>query len=93
MLMAALNLAVTGLARWETLQPTLRQLGARHAGYGVQAAHYDTVGESLLWTLQQGLGEACTPEVGAAWAAAYEAIADAMQAAAADADSEAVNAD
>lgn len=90
MLMAALNLAVTGLSRWETLQPALCQLGARHAGYGVQPAHYDTVGAALLWTLHQGLGEACTPEVVEAWAAAYAAIAGVMQAASADAESAAV---
>jgi len=27
------------------------------------AMHYNTVGEALLWTLGQGLGDAFTPDV------------------------------
>jgi nitric oxide dioxygenase len=41
-------------------------------------AHFDLVGGALLWTLEQGLGEAFTPEVHDAWAAAFTIIADAM---------------
>jgi hemoglobin-like flavoprotein len=78
-LMAALDLAVAGLPRWERLQPVLRQLGARHAGYGVKPQHYDTVGAALLWTLQQGLAEGFSRDVGEAWAQAYAAVAAAMQ--------------
>lgn len=78
-LMAALGMTVAGLPRWAQLQPVLRQLGARHIGYGVRPEHYDTVGSALLWTLQQGLGEEFTPEVGEAWAEAYGAVAGAMQ--------------
>jgi hemoglobin-like flavoprotein len=81
-LMAALTLVVTGLNRPETVLPALEHLGRKHAGYGVQAAHYDTVGAALLWTLEQGLGAAFTPDVAAAWAAAYGLVASTMQAAA-----------
>jgi nitric oxide dioxygenase len=56
----------------------------RHAGYGVTAAHYDTVATALLWTLGQGLGDAFTPEVETAWVAAYTLLATTMQAAAAE---------
>ena len=34
---------------------TVKQLGARHTGYGVKPKDYDTVGAALLWTLEQGL--------------------------------------
>src|SRR4030095_11499050 len=51
-----LGVAVASLDRLDTLAPTLRELGRRHAGYGVQDRHYDIVGEALLWTLAQGLG-------------------------------------
>ena len=78
-LMAALGMTVAGLPHWPQLQPVLRQLGARHVGYGVRPEHYDTVGAALLWTLQQGLGSGFTPEVGAAWMRAYAAVAAAMQ--------------
>lgn len=83
MLMQALHAAVTGLHRLEALRPTLEALARRHVGYGVQPAHYDTVGSALTWTLQQGLGEAFTPPVREAWAAAYAQIATTMRTAAA----------
>lgn len=84
-LMQALTLAVTTLDRMGTLLPILRQLGVRHVGYGVRDHHYATVGNALLWTLRQGLGNAFTTEVEAAWAALYTLVADTMRAAAAEA--------
>ena len=47
--------------------------------------HYGTVGAALLATLQEGLGPAFTPEVAAAWTAAYTLLAETMQAVAAEA--------
>src|SRR5258708_8314162 len=70
-LMAILGTAVAGLSHLDTLVPAVQALGRRHAGYGVTAAQYTPVGAALLWTLQQGLGEAFTPEVKDAWATAY----------------------
>lgn len=77
-LMTTLAVVVKGLSRLDTILPAVEQLGARHAGYGVEEAHYDTVGAALLWTLRQGLGTAFTPEVEAAWTAAYTTLAGAM---------------
>ena len=59
--------------------PTIRELGARHRGYGVSADHYAPVGAALLWTLEQTLGGEFTPEVKASWADAYLVLAAAMQ--------------
>ncbi|MDQ3249053.1 MAG: globin domain-containing protein [Chloroflexota bacterium] len=81
-LMGILKVAVAGLDRLDELVPTVQGLGRRHAGYGVQDAHYATVGAALLWTLAQGLGDAFTPPVAAAWAAVYTILADTMKAAA-----------
>lgn len=61
---------LTSLAR---LCPVLEALGGRHAGYGVIPAHFDIVGQALLWTLEQGLGELWTPEVSDCIARAFEA--------------------
>lgn len=83
-LMSTLKLVVTGLDSPERIIPAVRSLGKRHAGYGVQPAHYATVGEALLWTLQTGLGEAYTPEVDAAWQSAYALLSGLMQEAAAE---------
>jgi nitric oxide dioxygenase len=70
-LMAMLGTAVGGLGRLDTLVPVLRALGRRHAGYGVKAQHYASVGSALLWTLEKTLGAAFTPDVKDAWATAY----------------------
>ncbi len=77
-LMTTLTVVVNGLTRLEALVPAVRALGQRHAGYGVQPEHYQTVAEALLWTLEQGLGDAFTPETKAAWIAAYTLLAQTM---------------
>jgi hemoglobin-like flavoprotein len=79
-LMAAIGMVVASLRGMERIMPALAALGAKHAGYGVTPAQYETVGAALLWTLRQGLGTAFTKEVEQAWAAAYGAVAQAMQA-------------
>jgi hemoglobin-like flavoprotein len=79
MLMSVLGIAVNGLRNLDTLAPVVRKLGARHVGYGVKNEHYQTVGAALLWTLEQGLGDAFTPDVRDAWATAYELLATVMQ--------------
>lgn len=79
-LMAMIGAAVQLLDRPTQLQGVLRELGARHAGYGVDAPHYATVGAALLDTLAIGLGDAFTPEVRAAWTRLYGVVSQAMQA-------------
>jgi hemoglobin-like flavoprotein len=56
----------------------------------VTDAHYDKVGEALLWTLEQGLGSAFTPEAREAWTTLYGAVAQIMRKAAAGGTSQAV---
>ena len=85
-LMKTSNLAVEALDDIEPLVPTLKQMGADHAGYGVVNRDYNVVGAALLWTLEQGLGEAFTDEVKNAWAAVYDVLAGAMKAGAAEAE-------
>lgn len=84
-LMGMLATAVTNLHQVEKIVPAVQDLGRRHVGYGVTAAHYKPVGEALIWTLDKGLGAAFTPEVKSAWVAAYTTLAGVMQAAAASA--------
>jgi hemoglobin-like flavoprotein len=43
-LMQMIAAAVKGLDRLEQLVPVVQDLGRRHAGYGVEDRHYDTVG-------------------------------------------------
>jgi hemoglobin-like flavoprotein len=77
-LMATLGVVVAGLAKAETILPAVQELGKKHISYGVRAEHYPTVGAALLWTLEQGLGPAFTPEVKEAWTAAYGLLSSVM---------------
>ena len=83
-LMQMIATAVGGLNNLDKLVPAVKALGARHAGYGVTAGDYAVVGEALLWTLEQGLGEEFKPEVRSAWANVYDLLATTMQAGAAE---------
>lgn len=83
-LMQTLAVVVRSLDHLETLLPAVQALGRRHAGYGVQDAHYDLVGAALLDTFADILGDAFTSDARAAWAAAYGTLASVMQQAAAE---------
>ena len=78
-LMSTLSFAVNGLAKLDSIVGAVEELGRRHVGYGVKTEHYATVGEALLWTLQQGLGDDFTSEVKFAWVEAYGLLAGVMQ--------------
>jgi hemoglobin-like flavoprotein len=84
-LMKMINTAVNALDRLEAIVPAVQQLGVRHVGYGVKDKDYDTVGAALLWTLEQGLGDAFTSDVKDAWATVYGVLAGTMKSAAAEA--------
>lgn len=89
-LMQTLAVAVNGLDRLDEIASAIESLGVRHVEYGVTEDHYATVGEALLWALEQGLGPDFTPEVSAAWASVYGLLSSVMIAAAEEARSEAV---
>ena len=78
-LMQVLGVAVHGLAHLDDLLPVVEDLGRRHERYGVTAAHYDSVGSALLWTLEQGLGKAWSADAKAAWSEAYALLSGVMQ--------------
>lgn len=78
-LMTVLAFVVRGLDQPATIIGAVQRLGERHVHYGVQAHHYATVGEALLWTLGEIFGPAFTPDVAGAWAAAYQLLAGVMQ--------------
>ena len=62
---------VAHLEKPEELGRELRELGARHRGYGVKADQYAPVGSALIWMFQHALGERFTPEMEEAWLEAY----------------------
>ncbi len=77
-LVASLVLVVENLREPEALSDTLKGLGARHVKYGALPEHYPLVGNALLMTFEQYLGNDWTPEVKQAWVDAYGAISTLM---------------
>jgi hemoglobin-like flavoprotein len=78
-LITMLDLIVHWLDIPERLVPVLKQLGARHHGYGVQDDHYGKVGTALMGTLEEGLGDKFTPDLRSAWTEAYLLISSLMR--------------
>jgi hemoglobin-like flavoprotein len=78
-LMSMISVAVNSLARLDSIEPAVRALGRRHAGYGVEERHFATVGAALIWTLERGLGAGFTSEMQEAWCAAYDVLAGVMK--------------
>lgn len=70
---------VMSLGTANFLTKELSAMGERHKGYGVTNEHYDYVGEALLWTLEQGLGNDWNAEVREAWSLCFEELATVMK--------------
>ncbi len=71
----ALQLAVALLRDPDRLRPSLEELGARHAGYGVIDEHLDVVGGVLIAMLELAEGPAMTPTLREAWLTAWGELA------------------
>jgi hemoglobin-like flavoprotein len=82
LLMTMIETAVENVHQLDQILPAVRDLGRRHASYGVEAADYDTVAGALLGMLEQALGSAFTLAVRDAWVAYYQTLAGEMKAAA-----------
>lgn len=77
-LLDSLILVVQNLRSPDVLTSTLKGLGARHVKYGALPEHYPLVGNALLMTFEQYLGQDWTPETKQAWVDAYGAISTLM---------------
>ena len=78
MLLNSLVLVVENLRKPDVLSDALKGLGARHVKYGALPEHYPLVGNALLKTFSDYLGESWTPDVKQAWVDAYGAITTLM---------------
>lgn len=74
-----LGAVIRALDSAQSVADDLDDLGQRHVEYGVQREHYEVLREALLWSLAQILDEEYDDEVAAAWCAAYDVAARAMQ--------------
>lgn len=77
-LMKTLRVLCNSLENLESLLPTLREMGRKHAGYGVRLDQYDTVRIALLWTFAQALGPNFAPATRDAWQNTLDAVCAAM---------------
>lgn len=69
------------IAKFESMDELLievKALAQRHTRYGVKEDHYKAVGEALLWTLEQGLGEYWNEELDIAWKDFYDTLSAEM---------------
>jgi hemoglobin-like flavoprotein len=69
---------VRAMPRLDELLNHTRALGARHVGYGVRVADYQTVGNALLAALAAILGDTFDAPTREAWALAYNLVAETM---------------
>jgi len=75
---AALGHSVSQVGDLEALTPFLRQLAGDHRKFGVQPEHFGAVGEALLATLADFLGEGWTEQLAGDWTTAYQLVASVM---------------
>ena len=69
---------VRAMPRLGELLTHTRALGARHVGYGVRAADYQTIGDSLIVALASVLGDEFDPATREAWELAFNIVAETM---------------
>jgi hemoglobin-like flavoprotein len=89
-LLSTLVLLRQSLRDIDAIVPSLKELGARHVGYGVAAEHYPLVGAALLWSMSCLGGAEWQPEFTAAWSDAYAAVQSIMLSGAEEASATAV---
>lgn len=78
-LMEMVAAVVDNMDQLERLTPALHAMGQRHAAYGVEPRHYETVGEALLWAMGQALEGDFDAEARAAWAGVLVQISATMK--------------
>jgi hemoglobin-like flavoprotein len=76
--MRTLRVIVQYLDEPEALHPYLEKLAQGHAVYGVKPEHFHPMGQALIWTMKETLGEAFPEGADIAWEAAYDGLAHEM---------------
>ncbi|HKA04937.1 MAG TPA: globin domain-containing protein [Acidimicrobiales bacterium] len=75
-----LDAIVQAIVSFDAFAARVSDLASRHAAYGVQTRHYRAAREALLGALAAHLGPAWDPATEAAWARAYNLVAEIMMA-------------
>ncbi len=69
---ATLGRVLKSLDELEGTAPTDRELGDWHIAYGADPGHYQVECETLVWTLEQGIGDNWNDDLKEAWGNAYD---------------------
>ncbi|HTM59197.1 MAG TPA: globin domain-containing protein [Burkholderiales bacterium] len=77
-LTAMLSVAAANVGKPERISVALRNLGKRHVAYGVKPKDFANFEDALLFALEHALIDVFTPEVKAAWRAAYALLTGMM---------------
>ena len=77
-LMAMINTIISRLEKLNEINDEIVSMAQRHVQYGVRPGHYKLVGNALLWTLKQGLGDDWTPDLEKAWTQCYSLLSGVM---------------
>ncbi len=76
--MSTLGVIVQHLDDPQALRPYLERLAQGHAAYGVKPEHFQPMGQALIRTMRETMGERFPKGADAAWEAAYYLIASEM---------------
>ena len=66
------------IANPAVLMPAVDRIGHKHTSLDIRPEHYSIVGEQLITSIKEVLGDAATPEIVDAWTAAYNQLAQLM---------------
>ncbi len=66
------------IANPSVLAPAVNQIGHKHVSLNIEPAQYLLVGNHLIASIKEVLGEAATPEIINAWEVAYSQLAELM---------------
>lgn len=72
--MNTLGLILADMEREDGSSVNYAELGHLHATLGIRQAHFAPMGEALIDSLSEKLGDRFTPELEAAWRAAYKSF-------------------
>jgi len=77
-LMFMISYLVHRLDQLPDLQEEIVKLANRHKGYGAEIGHYPLIGQTLMWSLKQNLGDQWSKETETAWQTTYQLISSLM---------------
>ena len=76
--MSTLGVILDHIDRPQALEPHLDNLAKGHAAYGVRPEHFPPMGQALIDTMRETLGDRFPEGADAAWRTAYDELANEM---------------